>query len=160
VTAVTPPWGTNRDFVATASDPDNLGSNKVVDTILNFGYRDDVRNLLTNSIYTSWGQPSRSQRVAHLISKDGVWNGLTRAFDPGYADMACSVDYIPSHDVADAPRLMNVQLVPMLQTACLGDGGIDNVKSAVDGLDSSTKRHASDECRLRSSVFSARSRFL
>lgn len=129
---------TNRDFVATFADGNNPGGNKVVDAIWNFGFRDEVRNLLTNSIYTSWGQPSRSQRVAHLISRDGVWNGLTHAFDPGYADMACSVDYITSHDVADAPRLMNVLLGPMLQSAGLGDGGIDNVKSAVDGLDSSS----------------------
>jgi 1,4-alpha-glucan branching enzyme len=52
--------------------------------------------------------------------------------------MACSVDYITSHDVADAPRLMNVLLGPMLQAAGLGDGGVANVKSAVDGADSST----------------------
>lgn len=129
---------TNRDFVATLSDPNNPGGNKVVDAIWNFGYRDDVRNLLTNSISTNWGQPSRSQRVAHIISQDGVWNGLTQAFDPGYADMACSVDYITSHDVADAPRLVNVLLGPMLQAAGLGDAGVENVEKAVDGADSSS----------------------
>lgn len=129
---------TNRDFVATTNDPNNPGGNKVVDAIWNFGYRDDVRNLLTNSINTNWGQPSRSQRVAHIISKDGVWNGWTQAFDPGYTDIACSVDYITSHDVADAPRLMNVLLGPMLQAAGLGDGGVDNVRWAVDSVDSST----------------------
>lgn len=128
----------NRDFLATASDPNNPGGNKVVDAIWNFGYRDDVRNLLTNSISTNWGQPSRSQRVAHMISKDGVWNGLTQGFDPGYADMACAVDYITSHDVADAPRLMNVLLGPMLEAAGLGDGGIENVANAVDSADSSS----------------------
>jgi 1,4-alpha-glucan branching enzyme len=129
---------TNRDFVATLSDPNNPGGNKVVDAIWNFGYRDDVRNLLTNSISTNWGQPSRSQRVAHIISKDGVWNGLTQGFDSGYADMACSVDYITSHDVADAPRLMNVLLGPMLQATGLGDGGVEDVENAVDGADSSS----------------------
>lgn len=129
---------TNRDFVATSSDPNNPGGNKVVDAIWNFGYRDDVRNLMTNSISTNWGQPSRSQRVAHIISKDGVWNGLTEAFDPGYADTACSVDYITSHDLADAPRLMNVLLGPMLKAAGLGDGGVANVENAVDGADSSS----------------------
>jgi 1,4-alpha-glucan branching enzyme len=129
---------TNRDFVATSNDPNNPGGSKVVDAIWNFGYRDDVRNLLTNTISTNWGQPSRSQRVAHLISKDGVWNGLSQAFDPGYADMACSVDYITSHDVADAPRLMNVLLGPMLQAAGLGTGDLDNVKWAVDNVDSLT----------------------
>lgn len=129
---------TNRDFVATSSGPNNPGGNKVVDAIWNFGYRDDVRNLLTNSISTNWGQPSRSLRVAHIISNDGVWNGLTQAFDQGYADVACSVDYITSHDVADAPRLMNVLLGPMMQAAGLGDGGMENVENAVDGADSSS----------------------
>lgn len=129
---------TNRDFVATSSGPNNPGGNKVVDAIWNFGYRDDVRNLLTNSISTNWGQPSRSLRVAHIISNDGVWNGLTQAFDPGYADVACSVDYITSHDVADAPRLMNVLLGPMMQAAGFGDGGMKNVENAVDGADSSS----------------------
>lgn len=129
---------TNRDFVATSSGPNNPGGNKVVDSIWNFGYRDDVRNLLTNSISTNWGQPSRSLRVAHIISNDGVWNGLTQAFDPGYGDVACSVDYITSHDVADAPRLMNVLLGPMMQAAGLGDGGMKNVENAVDGADSSS----------------------
>jgi 1,4-alpha-glucan branching enzyme len=129
---------TNREFLATSSGPNNPGGNKVVDAIWNFGYRDDVRNLLTNTIYTNWGQPSRSQRVAHIISKAGVWNGWTQTFDPGYADLACSVDYITSHDVADAPRLMNVLLGPMLQATGLGNGDIDNVRSAVDGVDSST----------------------
>src|SRR5215469_2704213 len=129
---------TDRDFLATSSDPKNPGGEKVVDAIWNFGYRDDIRNLLTNSISTNWGQPSRSERVAHIISKDGVWNGLTQGFDPGYADMACSVDYITSHDVADAPRLMNVLLGPMLETAGLGDGGVGNVENAVDSADSSS----------------------
>jgi 1,4-alpha-glucan branching enzyme len=73
-----------------------------------------------------------------LISKDGAWNGWTQGFDPGYADMAAAVDYITSHDVADAPRLMNVLLGPMLRAAGLGDGGVDNVRWAVDGADSST----------------------
>jgi len=86
----------------------------VVDAIWNFGYRDEVRRLVTNAINTAWGQPSRSVRVKYLVSKDGIWNDWNHALDPGYADMACSVDYITSHDVADAPRLMNVILGPML----------------------------------------------
>src|SRR5271167_2863688 len=56
----------DRRFVTTGDDPFNPGGKKVLDAIWNFGYRDDIRNLLTNAIYTNWGQPSRSQRVAHL----------------------------------------------------------------------------------------------
>jgi 1,4-alpha-glucan branching enzyme len=128
----------NRRFVTTGNDPNNPNGRKVVDAIWNFGYRDEIRRLLTNSINTDFGQPSRSSRVAHLISKDGVWNDWPKQFDAGFADMACSVAYITSHDVADGPRLMNVLLGPMLQAAGLGDGQIDSVKAAVDGADSST----------------------
>jgi 1,4-alpha-glucan branching enzyme len=128
----------NRRFVTTADDPSNPGGRKVVDAIWNFGYRDEVRRLVTNTINTVWGQPARSVRVQHLISKDGVWNDWNHGFDPGYADMACSVDYVTSHDVADAPRLMNVILGPMLQAAQLGDGGVQSVRNAVDSADTSS----------------------
>lgn len=128
----------NRRFVTTGNDPANPAGRKVVDAIWNFGYRDEVRRLVTNAINTSWGQPSRSSRVQRLISKDGVWNDWNHAFDPGYADMACSVDYITSHDVADGPRLMNIILGPMLQNAGLGDAGVQNVRSAVDSADTSS----------------------
>ena len=126
----------NRRFSATADGA--FKGNRVVDAIWNFGYRDEMRRLLTNTIYTNFGEASRSTRVQHLISKDGVWNDLPHQLDPGYADMSCSVDYVTSHDVADAPRLMNIILGPMLVTAQLGDNSIQSVSSAVDGADSST----------------------
>lgn len=110
----------------------------MVDAIWNFGYRDEVRRLANNAINTVWGQPSRSVRVQHLISKDGMWNDWNQAFDPGYADMACSVDYVTSHDVADGPRLMNIILGPMLQAAGLGGSDVQNVRSAVDNADTSS----------------------
>ncbi|MGO9109865.1 MAG: alpha-amylase family glycosyl hydrolase [Thermoguttaceae bacterium] len=125
-------------FVTTEDDGSNPGGRKVVDAIWNFGYRNEIRRLVTNSINTAWGEPSRSVRVQHLISKDGVWNDWNHALDPGYADMSAAVDYITSHDVADAPRLMNTILGPMLQAAQLGDGGVQSVRSAVDGADSSS----------------------
>ncbi len=127
----------NRRFVTTGNDVFNPGGRKVVDAIWNFGYRDEVRRLVSNGIDTTWGQPSRSDRVHHLISKDGTWNDWDHAFDAGYADMVCSVAYITSHDVADGPRLMNVVLGPALQAANLGDGGVQSVRSAVDTADTS-----------------------
>jgi 1,4-alpha-glucan branching enzyme len=130
----------DRRFVTTGNYLSNPGGHKVVDAIWNFGYRDEIRRLATNAINTIWGQPSRSVRVQHLISNRGIWNDWNQAFDPGYADMACSVDYITSHDVADGPRLMNIILGPMLQAAGLGDGGVQNVRSAVDGADTSSNR--------------------
>ncbi len=128
----------NRRFVTTSDDSGNPGGRKVVDAIWNFGYRDEIRRLVTNSINTAWGEPARSVRVQHLISNAGMWNDWSHAFDPGYADMACSVDYITSHDVADGPRLMNIILGPLLQSAGLGDGGVQNVRGAVDGADTSS----------------------
>jgi 1,4-alpha-glucan branching enzyme len=128
----------NRRFVTTGDEGFNPAGHKVVDAIWNFGYRDEIRRLATNAINTAWGQPSRSARVQHLISNEGIWNDWGHAFDPGYRDMACSVDYITSHDVADGPRLMNSILGPMLQAAGLGDGGVQNVRTAIDGADTSS----------------------
>jgi len=127
----------DRRFVTTGDDPENPNGRKVVDAIWNFGYRDEIRRLLTNSVGTVFGQPSRTNRVVHLISNQGVWNDWGQQFDAGFGDMACSVPYITSHDVADGPRLMNVLLGPMLQAAGLGDTSIDSVRSAVDGADAS-----------------------
>jgi 1,4-alpha-glucan branching enzyme len=120
----------NRRFSATEDGAFN--GHKVVDGIWNFGYRDEVRRMLTDSIYTNFGEPARSVRVQHLISKDGVWNDLPRQFDPGYGDMANAVDYITSHDVADAIRLMNVVLGPMISAAHLGGNDLAGVRWAVD----------------------------
>ena len=58
----------DRRFITTENDPSNPNGRKVVDAIWNFGYRDEIRLLLTNSIDTVFGQPSRSERVAHLNS--------------------------------------------------------------------------------------------
>jgi 1,4-alpha-glucan branching enzyme len=126
----------NRRFSATEDGAFN--GRKVVDGIWNFGYRDEVRRLLTDSIFTNFGEPSRSVRVEHLVSKDGVWNDLPRQLDPGYADMANAVDYITSHDVADAIRLMNVILGPMISAAHLGGNDLAGVRWAVDTAPHST----------------------
>jgi 1,4-alpha-glucan branching enzyme len=120
----------NRRFQTTASLPSNPNGRKVVDAIWNFGYRDEIRRLATNAIDTNYGQPARSVRVQHLVSKDGVWNAYgAGSLDPGYADMACAIDYATSHDVADGPRMMNVILGSILQTYGLGDGSVQNIRS-------------------------------
>jgi 1,4-alpha-glucan branching enzyme len=48
--------------------------------------------------------------VQHLVSNQGIWNDWDHTFDPG----------------------------PILQAAGLGDGGVQNVRSAVDGADTSS----------------------
>ncbi|HWC95569.1 MAG TPA: alpha-amylase family glycosyl hydrolase [Candidatus Sulfopaludibacter sp.] len=128
-----------KPFLVIAEDSDGrfpITDNRVTDAIWNFGYRNEIHRLLSDQINTSYGQPSRSDRVRHLISKDGVWNDWNHSFDGGYGDLANAVGYITSHDVADAPRLMNLILGPMLRTAGLGDGGVANVRWAIDNVDS------------------------
>lgn len=120
----------NRRFQTTAPRAGNPNGRKVVDAIWNFGYRDEIRRLVTDSIATSYGQVSRSVRVQHLISKDGVWNAYgSGELGPGYADLACAIDYATSHDVADGPRMMNVILGVVLKTYGLGDGNVQNVRT-------------------------------
>lgn len=128
-----------KPFLVVAEDSNRnfADTENTVDAIWNFGYRDEIRLLVTNSIDTTFGRASRTERVEHFISKDGPWNGLSQSFDAGYADMANAVDYITSHDVAQAPRLMNIILGPMLQSAGLGDGTVANVRWAVDSVDGS-----------------------
>ena len=77
---------------------------------------------------------SRTQRVSHLISKDGIWNDNfgNGHFDRGYGDLTNSVDYATSHDVADAPRLMNTLLGSVLREQRLGPGDVPDVRAAVD----------------------------
>jgi 1,4-alpha-glucan branching enzyme len=121
-----------RDFSST--DQSAYHGRPVIDAIWNFGYRDEVRLLATDHITTQFGQASRSERVRHLISKDGVWNDDFGHghFDLGYSDLANSVDYATSHDVADAERMMNYLLSSILRAQGLGPGDIGDVRSAVD----------------------------
>jgi 1,4-alpha-glucan branching enzyme len=123
---------TRRDF--TSTDPHAYNNLPVVDAIWNFGYRDEIRRLAADSITTQFGQASRSERVRRLISKDGVWNDDYGHghFDPGYTDLANSVDYATSHDVADAERMMNYLLGSILRTQTLGPGDVADVRSALD----------------------------
>ncbi|MFB3827150.1 MAG: alpha-amylase family glycosyl hydrolase [Bryobacteraceae bacterium] len=100
-----------RPFTVIAEDSDRrfeAARTGVVDALWNFAFRDDARRLLTNQITTNWGQPSRSGRVRMLIGGGAMWEeyggGSVRE---GYADMAQSVNYLVSHDVKDAPRMMN-----------------------------------------------------
>ena len=128
----------NDQFASTANDPDNPNGRKVADALWNFGYWYEIRRLLTNSINTAFGQPSRSTRVAHLLSNQGIWDDYTHQFHVGFSDMACSVCYITSHDVQNMPRLVNLVLGPMLQAAGLGDGQYMSVERAMDNADGSS----------------------
>ena len=121
-----------RDFSST--DPGAYNNRPVVDAIWNFGYRDEIRLLATDNINTQWGLASRSERVRHLISKDGVWNDDFGHghFDHGYADLANSIAYATSHDVADAERMMNYLLGSILRAQALGAGDVADVRAALE----------------------------
>jgi 1,4-alpha-glucan branching enzyme len=138
-----------RDFSST--DPQAHHGTPVVDAIWNFGYRDEVRLLATNDITTRFGQASRSERVRHVISKDGVWNDNfgNGGFDRGYADLANSVDYVTSHDVADAERMMNHLLGSILRSQGLGPGDVANVR---DVLETAQLRPSQQSARLNGAV--------
>jgi 1,4-alpha-glucan branching enzyme len=75
--------------------------------------------------------------VRHLISKDGVWNDDFGHghFDRGYADLANSVDYVTSHDVADAERMMNHVLGSILREQGLGPGDVPDVRAALEAAE-------------------------
>jgi 1,4-alpha-glucan branching enzyme len=121
-----------RDFSST--DGNAFQGTPVFDAIWNFGYRDEIRRLATDSIATQFGQASRSERVRHLISRDGVWNDDFGHghLDRGYEDLANSIDYATSHDVADAPRMMNLLLGSVLRSQGLGSGDVADVRAALE----------------------------
>jgi 1,4-alpha-glucan branching enzyme len=121
-----------RNFSST--NPTAYNGRPVVDAIWNFGYRDEIRALALDQITTVFGQASRTQRVEHLLSQNGVWNPDygNGHFDPGFSDMACSVAYATSHDVADAPRLMNTILGSILKEYSLGNGTVQDIRTIID----------------------------
>ena len=136
-----------RDFSTT--DPGAYNGGPVLDAIWNFGYRDEIRRLATDGIITQLGQASRSDRVRHLISKDGVWNAYGQGhFDRGYADLANSVNYATSHDVADAERMMNYLLRSILRTQGLGPGDVPDVRAALE----TAELHPSQQSAQRNSA--------
>jgi pullulanase/glycogen debranching enzyme len=121
-----------RNF--TSTDGRAYNGDRVVDAIWNFGYRDEIRRLAQDQIATSFGQPSRTVRVQHALSREGVWNAFGSGnFDRGFGDLVCSISYVTSHDVADAPRLMNVILGSILRDQQLGSGDVPNIRSIIDG---------------------------
>ena len=69
----------NRRFVTTGNDPNNPNGRKVVDAIWNFGYRDEIRRLLTNSLDTVFGQASRSDPSRASDFKSGRLERLAQA---------------------------------------------------------------------------------
>ncbi|MCH5375253.1 MAG: hypothetical protein JJ992_14880, partial [Planctomycetes bacterium] len=86
-----------RPFLVVAEDswrrtgivgPNHAGR-RVVDSMWDFDFRDEVRRLVSNSLRTNWGEPSRSTRLRSAISTQ---------HSPRFADMAQRIVYATSHD--------------------------------------------------------------
>ena len=54
---------------------DIAAGGKVTDSIWDFDFRDEVRRTCSDTIYTSLGKPSRSERVEGMVSGKGLING-------------------------------------------------------------------------------------
>jgi 1,4-alpha-glucan branching enzyme len=89
---------------------------RVVDAMWDFAFRDDLRRLVANRLTTTWGEPSRSERVQQLLSTGG------------FADLAQHVVYCTSHDVEqDADQRLYSYFLQLLT----GSEGEANVASTV-----------------------------
>lgn len=117
----------NRPFIVIAEDSwrraeitqDNAHNDqKVVDAAWNFDFRDELRRLLSHTMYTNWGESSRRQRIEAMLSGRQLWNDWDRRFrDHGFSDLGQAINYVTSHDVADynGQRLMNYFFGQLLQ---------------------------------------------
>jgi 1,4-alpha-glucan branching enzyme len=116
----------------------NPNGRKVVNSMWNFAFRDEIRRLLRNAIDTQWGEPSRRERVQALIAGWQTWDDFSKSFKGGFDDMAQSINYITSHDVEkeNEQRYFNYCFRHILNERQLSDGNVNAVRYFVDHLPS------------------------
>jgi 1,4-alpha-glucan branching enzyme len=131
-----------RRAAAAQARPTNPGGRKVVDSIWNFAFQEEARHLLRDRIDTRWGEPPRRERIRALVGGWRQWNGLGRRFHDGFGDLAEAVNYITSHDVEQPgeQRFVTEILGEILRERGLGDGGVEQVRRAVDGAATAEER--------------------
>ena len=145
-----------RRAVITQDDPNNPNGKQVVDAMWNFTYRDEARRLLRDGLDTRWGEPSRRERIAALVSGQKMWDDLPRRFNRGFADLSEAVNYLTSHDVQNEgeQRYMNDVFARLLRERHLGDGSVGNVRWLTDNIatqsDALRQAHADALDRVRS----------
>jgi 1,4-alpha-glucan branching enzyme len=106
-----------RPFIVIAEDSarrpevaqDIASGGKVADSIWDFDFRDEIRQLCSNIIITDLGKPSRSERVKGIITGDGLingddwrtmWNSITGQNEKAkFTDLSQRIAYITSHDI-------------------------------------------------------------
>lgn len=97
-----------RPFIVIAEDSwrragitgSNHRGRRVVDAMWDFNFHDDVRRLVSNTLWTRWGEYSRSVRVRQMLTVGNP--DLFRSDDRGnrvFWDMANRITYCTSHDV-------------------------------------------------------------
>lgn len=129
---------------------------KIVDSMWNFAFRDDLRRLMRNELYTQWGQPSRRDRIMALVTGRPMWDEYAHAFREGFDDIVQTVNYITSHDVEqnNEQRFLNDVFSQILQQRGLGDGSVDNIRNLVDAIEYQSyeiqQAHADALMRVRS----------
>ncbi len=122
---------------------------KIVDSMWNFGFRDETRRLLRSEMHTDWGQPRRRDRICWTISGRQTWDDYSHQVKDGFYDMAQAVNYLTSHDVEkDAEkRIMNHLLEPLLRQHGFGYTW-EHISWIADHLDGGYEGRANQQQRF------------
>lgn len=121
-----------RSAVITQDRWPNPGNRRTVDAAWSFSFQEEVRALLTDTLQTTWGAPSRRQRIQAALSGSGVWDGHAKTIRPGFHDMAQAVTYVVSHDVEQAARFVNLVMARILERMGVARRGWEEIRDIVD----------------------------
>lgn len=123
---------------------------RIVDAIWDFNARDELRRLIVNDLQTSFGEPSRSERLLAVLNGWRSFNDWDHTLESGFADMAARVAYLTSHDVEkpNEQRLMNALLSRALRDRGWLDVSYSQVKNVIEGVDGYRTPEATDALAL------------
>lgn len=140
---------TNRPFIVIAEDTsrrpfltqdypkERPHSTHAVDATWNFSFRDDVRRLVSNTLETVYGKPSRTERAIALIGSTRIWDSYGEGqMKDGFTELVQAVNYVTSHDVEqeNEQRLMNYFLRLIMGGIDFGNSPLDRVRTLSDLL--------------------------
>lgn len=72
---------------------------KTVDSMWDFDFRDELRRLAGNRIYTSLGQVSRSERVRAMITGNRCWDDMGKRWRQRWVGDLHDIDHSPKAEV-------------------------------------------------------------
>lgn len=101
-------------------------NDRIVDAIWDFDFKDGIRKLCNNKLFTIYGQSGRKDRTIALIKGDGLWDDYNHSWrECGFSNMTQRVIYNTSHDVgnSDDQRLYNYYLRELIQNSAYIKGG-------------------------------------